>query len=99
MGVRGGESQPGAAVQQGDGAGGPAWVECYRWREGVVGTGEPLAEEDVARAVQHDEIGEAIPVDIREQRRVAKLDPGGLGDRLEGTIASSQQHRGRPVVV
>ena len=39
--------------------------------------GSPCAKEDVARAIEDDAVGDAVAVEVRQERRIAQADAAG----------------------
>src|SRR5262249_18576848 len=86
-GVSGGQGQSGCGVQQGEIAGGSPAVEDDGRGEGVISAGQSLAEEEVARTVEDDAVGEAIPGKISQVGGVPQADSAALCEGREAAVA------------
>ena len=71
VGVGGRDGELRADLQDRDGARGPPGVEDHGRGEGVGGAGQSRAKEDVARPIQDDAVGDAVAVEIGQERRIA----------------------------
>src|SRR5262249_23457048 len=71
--------------------GGAALVDDQGRGVQVVGAGQPLAEEQVAAAVQHRQVGRAVAVQIDADRRLADVE-GHLRGEVEVACAVADHH-------